>query len=98
MKEKKHWELRKLLEAIELERNWKPAKPVALQKVMAYLQGMEKPKRSTLDKLSLFVGFQDWESFQTALHGEAPASENFTRQYDPAAANTTTTKINTNEK
>jgi hypothetical protein len=77
MKEKKHWELRKLLEAIELERNWKPAKPVALQKVMAYLQGMEKPKRSTLDKLSLFVGFQDWESFQRALHGEAAASENY---------------------
>jgi len=96
--EKRHWELRKLRDAIESEMNWKPAKPAALKKVMAYLHGLEKPKKETLDKLSLFVGFQDWESFQTALHGEAPASENFTRQHDPEAANTTTTKINTNEK
>lgn len=96
--EKRHWELRKLRDAIESEKNWKPAKPAALKKVMSYLHGLEKPKKETLDKLSLFVGFQDWESFQTALHGEAPASENFTRQHDPADANTTNTKINTNEK
>ena len=63
--EKKHWELRKLREAIEGERNWKPAKPAALKKVMNYLHGIEKPKKETLDKLSLFVGFQDWESFMT---------------------------------
>ena len=75
--EKKHWELRKLRDAIEHEMSWKPAKPVALQKVMSYLHGLEKPKKETLDKLSLFVGFQDWESFQRALHGEADASENY---------------------
>ncbi len=82
MKERKHWELRKLREAIELERNWKPAKSAALQKVMAYLHGLEKPKPETLDKLSLFVGFQDWASFQRALHGEAGASENFDLESD----------------
>ena len=75
--EKRHWELRKLREAIEREVNWKPAKPAALKKVLDYLHGIEKPKKETLDKLSLFVGFQDWDSFQKALHGEADASENY---------------------
>ena len=75
--EKKHWELKKLREAIEREMSWKPAKPLALKKVMGYIHGIEKPKKETLDKLSLFVGFQDWGSFQKALHGEADASENY---------------------
>ena len=35
--EKRHWELRKLREAIEREVNWKPAKPAALKKVLDYL-------------------------------------------------------------
>ena len=75
--EKRHWELRKLREAIEREVNWKPAKPAALKKVLDYLHGIEKPKKETLDKLALFVGFQDWESFQEALHGETSADENY---------------------
>jgi hypothetical protein len=75
--ERKHWELRKLREAIEREMSRKPAKPLALKKVLAYIHGIEKPKKETLDKLSLFVGFQDWDSFQKALHGEADASENY---------------------
>ncbi|MBP3252471.1 MAG: hypothetical protein J6M25_07525 [Prevotella sp.] len=56
--EKKHFALRKLLEAVEKE----------LQK---------KPNRKTLDRLSLLAGFQDWESFQDALHGDADAETNF---------------------
>lgn len=75
--EKKHWELRKLREAIEKEVNWKPAKPLARMHIMSYLQGKEKPKKETLDKLALFVGFQDWEAFKEALHGEADASANY---------------------
>lgn len=34
----------------------------------------EKPSKATLDNLALFVGFQDWESFQHKLH-EAPADD-----------------------
>lgn len=75
--EKKHWELRQLRAAIEKEMNWKPLKPLALKKVVAYLQGLEKPKKETLDKLSLFVGFQDWESFKDALHGDNDAAANY---------------------
>lgn len=28
----------------------------------------EKPSKRTLDHLALFVGFQDWDSFQKELH------------------------------
>ena len=28
----------------------------------------ERPSKETLDHLALFVGFQDWESFQRQLH------------------------------
>lgn len=75
--EKKYWELRKLLEAIEKEVNLKPVKPLALQKVRNYLHGIEKPKKETLDRISLFVGFQDWDSFKKAMSGEADASINY---------------------
>lgn len=75
--EKKHWELRKLLEAIEREVSWKPVKAPALKKVKSYMQGMEKPKVETLDKLALFVGFQDWASFRDALYGDARAETNY---------------------
>ena len=74
---KQFWELHKLREAIEREVNWKPAKIPALQKVTSMLHGIEKPKKETLDRLSLFVGFQDWEGFQKAIHGETSAEENY---------------------
>ena len=48
--ENKHFELTKLLSAVEKE-------------------VLKKPDRKTLDRLSLLAGFQDWESFQKALHG-----------------------------
>ena len=38
---------------------------------------LKKPNRKTLDRLSLLAGFQDWESFQDALHGEVTASANY---------------------
>ena len=80
--EKKHWELRKLLEAVERELSWKPLKPIALKKVKTYLAGREKPSRETLDRISLFVGFQDWDSFQKALHGEADGLSNYEKSND----------------
>lgn len=56
--ERKHFALKKLLEAVEKEL-------------------LKKPNRKTLDRLSLLAGFQDWESFQDALHGDADAETNF---------------------
>ena len=41
------------------------------KKVWGFLKGKEKPSKETLDKVALFAGFQDWESFQKALHGDS---------------------------
>ncbi|MGM9697729.1 MAG: hypothetical protein ACI3Y0_03700 [Prevotella sp.] len=68
--EKKHFELRKLKEAVVNEKRRHLLKPKALEKVLAYLQGREKPTQEWLDRISLFVGFQNWESFKDAVHGE----------------------------
>ena len=38
---------------------------------------LRKPNRKTLDRLSLLAGFQDWDDFQEALHGEANAQTNY---------------------
>jgi len=38
---------------------------------------LHKPNKKTLDRLSLLVGFQDWESFQDAIHGDADGKTNF---------------------
>lgn len=38
---------------------------------------LHKPNRKTLDRLSLLAGFQDWDAFQRAFHGNADsATEN----------------------
>lgn len=75
--ERKHWELRKLFEAVEREVRRKPANTLPLKKIASYLQGREKPKAEMLDRLALFVGFQDWASFRDALYGDADAETNF---------------------
>jgi hypothetical protein len=54
-------------------------KRLALKKLLVAVEKelLHKPDRKTLDRLSLLVGFQDWESFQEALHGETSADENY---------------------
>ncbi len=54
-------------------------KRAALRQLLAAVEKeiLKKPDRKTLDRLSLFVGFQDWESFQNALHGDASADANY---------------------
>ena len=54
-------------------------KRLALKKLLEAVEKeiIRKPDRKALDRLSLFVGFQDWESFQEALHGETSADENY---------------------
>ena len=46
----------------------------ALRKLLEAVEKeiLKKPDKKALDRLSLFVGFQDWESFQEALHGDSP--------------------------
>ena len=38
---------------------------------------LRRPNQKTLDRLSLLAGFQDWESFQQALHGEGDSKANY---------------------
>ena len=54
-------------------------KHLALKKLLAAVEKelLHKPDRKTLDRLSLLAGFQDWDSFQDALHGDASADENY---------------------
>lgn len=54
-------------------------KSKALKKLLEAVEKeiLKKPNQKTLDKLSLFVGYQDWESFQEAVHGEADGLSNY---------------------
>ena len=54
-------------------------KRVALRKLLEAVEKeiIRKPDKKTLDRLSLLVGFQDWDSFQDALHGDVSANENY---------------------
>ena len=54
-------------------------KRVALRKLLEAVEKeiLRKPDKKALDRLSLFAGFQDWESFLDALHGDASADENY---------------------
>ena len=54
-------------------------KRLALKKLLEAVEKeiLRKPDKKALDRLSLFVGFQDWESFQDALHGDASADKNY---------------------
>ena len=51
--------------------------PLALKKLWGVFTNMEKPKPHTLDTLSLFLGFQDWDGFKSALHGESDGETNY---------------------
>ena len=54
-------------------------KRVALRKLLEAVEKeiVRKPDKKVLDRLSLLVGFQDWDSFQDALHGDTSADENY---------------------
>lgn len=38
---------------------------------------VKKPNQKTLDRLALLAGFQDWQSFQDALHGDDDGTSNY---------------------
>ena len=54
-------------------------KRLALKKLLEAVEKelLHKPDKKALDRLSLLVGFQDWDSFQDALHGDASADKNY---------------------
>lgn len=49
----------------------------ALHKVWNYVSGKEKPTKKTLNKLALFAGYQSWDDFHEALHGDDDGNLNY---------------------
>ncbi|WP_297261646.1 hypothetical protein [uncultured Prevotella sp.] len=72
-----NYALKKLFDTVEHKLERIPQKVRALDKLRLYITGKEKPSRETLDRISLLVGFQDWESFKEALHGKTDGQENY---------------------
>ncbi len=72
-----NYALKKLFDTVEHQLELIPQKVFAKEKLSSYIKGTEKPKRETLDRISLLVGFQNWDKFKEALHGEADGQENF---------------------
>ncbi len=72
-----NYALKKLFDTVEHQLGRIPQKIHAKEMLTKYIKGTEKPKRETLDRISLLVGFQDWEKFKEALHGDTDGQENF---------------------
>lgn len=72
-----NYALKKLFDTVEHRLELIPQKVKALDKLSLYIKGKEKPKRETLDRISLLVGFQSWDQFREALHGDTDGQENF---------------------
>ena len=72
-----NYALKKLFDTVEHELERIPQKVRALDKLRLYITGKEKPSRETLDRISLLVGFQDWDSFKEAFHGKTDGQENY---------------------
>ncbi len=72
-----NYALKKLFDTVEHKLEIIPQKVHAKEMLTKYIKGVEKPKRETLDKISLLVGFQDWDKFKEALHGETDGQDNF---------------------
>jgi hypothetical protein len=51
--------------------------PAVLKKVWGNIDFLDKLSPETLDKLALFAGFQSWNDFQKALHGQNDADLNY---------------------
>lgn len=60
----------------------------ALRKLLEAVEHelLRKPNAKTLDRLSLLVGFQDWETFQETLNGETSGGVNFEIDKDKKSA------------
>ena len=50
---------------------------IHLNATWEHLRGTGKLSKETLDKIALFVGYQSWEDFQGALHGEDNGQTNY---------------------
>lgn len=70
-------ELQQLLSNVEKRFSIKDLNPKSLKKLWNFVKTLDKPNRKMLDKISLLAGFQNWESFDNALHGDSDAQSNY---------------------
>ena len=49
----------------------------SLKRLWEIVTGKRKLSREAMDRLALFAGFQDWQDFSDALHGNVDASVNY---------------------
>ncbi len=67
-------------------------KRIELRKLLEAVEKeiLKKPNRKVLDRLSLFAGYQDWDGFQKALHGQSGGFSN----YDAEGENNKSSRTN----
>ena len=74
---RKRWALRQLLTVVEDKISRDKLNPKSFKKFWRAVSTLEKPKEGILDRLSLFAGFQDWDSFKETLYGDTDAQVNW---------------------
>lgn len=48
-----------------------------IRKMWGLLSGKEKPSKELLNRMALLAGYQSWEDFQDALHGDDDGQTNY---------------------
>lgn len=51
--------------------------PTTLKRLWGYIEGADVTRRSTLNILSQFLGYENWEAYLTKLHDSSPEGSNF---------------------
>ena len=75
--DRKHLALKQLLNSVDSKINKENINPKLLRKLWKYISEKEKPNKDVLDKISLLIGFQDWESFKETIYGDTDAQVNY---------------------
>jgi hypothetical protein len=70
-------DLKLLAEALEKKAGTELRELSGFRKLMQRLRLGEKPSAQTLDRLALFMGFQNWTDLHEALKGNADAERNY---------------------
>lgn len=48
-----------------------------IRKMWGLLSGKEKPSKEMLNRMALLAGYQSWDDFHDALHGEDDGQTNY---------------------
>ena len=70
-------------------------KRIELRKLLEAVEKeiLKKPNKKVLDRLSLFAGYQDWDGFQKALHGQSGGFSNYDAEGENNKSSRTDRKV-----